>query len=420
MPLRAGLPPALRVITLITLGACAGRPPANSNLAQDPPQVERLDPDSFHLSDLGRAIGGRRIVLLGENGHGVSQFTSLKRGLVEYLHRELGFEMIAFESGFYECATVNDQLGNLTSTGAIRRCLSYAFEHAELHPLFDYIRATRGSSRPLLISGLDFQVQGNDSRSRPHLFRDGILSSDPALAQRLAALDSALLNRTAAGADSLALWLRSEGRAAKAAYDSAAALTSGSLHWALSGASALLDRLLVRSEAETDGGSTPARFYQARDDWMARTVAWLADSTAGKRKVIVWLHNDHARYGSWDSPGGPVVAAGALLAKAYPDEVYSIGFFMGRGEVANNSRQVRSMIAVPAGGLEQLLAGPAYPVAYTLLSSGAGDSSPWWGQMQLAYLRNGLAIDSMVPSREFDALIYVDSVTPPNYQLPSP
>jgi erythromycin esterase-like protein len=64
----------------------------------------------------------------------------------------------------------------------------------------------------------------------------------------------------------------------------------------------LLDRLTVRAEAEAAGSSQrPAEYYELRDEWMARAVAALADSIDRRRKVVVWLHNDHARYANLDA-----------------------------------------------------------------------------------------------------------------------
>src|SRR5829696_2906880 len=55
------------------------------------------------LKPLGDAIGNKRIVLIGENGHGVAQFSMARAQIVRYLHERMGFDVVAFESGFHEC-----------------------------------------------------------------------------------------------------------------------------------------------------------------------------------------------------------------------------------------------------------------------------------------------------------------------------
>ena len=83
-------------------------------------QPVAFDSDSLYdqLEPLGRAIGDSRIVLLGENGHGVGEFTEAKVKLVEWLYREHNFDVVAFESGFFECGHVWNRIDTLSSEEA--------------------------------------------------------------------------------------------------------------------------------------------------------------------------------------------------------------------------------------------------------------------------------------------------------------
>ncbi|HJR36514.1 MAG TPA: erythromycin esterase family protein [Gemmatimonadales bacterium] len=373
--------------------------------------------DYSDLEPLGRAIGNRRIVLLGENGHGVAEFTMLKSRLIRYLHQRKGFDLVVFESGFYECHRAGDSLLSRSARDAFRGCLSYVFEHAELLPLFEYFRSHRESAVALGFAGMDLQTQGADSRTRPEFLRSGLRSSDPGLGGRLATADSTLLERTSAGTDSLRAWVRTQGRQARALYDSAAPLGGGALRWTIQSASALLDRLLTR-ESSGSAGAAPARFYALRDSWMARTVSWLADSLGRSRKVIAWLHNDHARYTELVSPGGPVEAAGGLLRRSHPESVYSLGFFMGGGSVADNSRRVRGVATPPEESIETELGKSGLPAGYLLITGSGMTPGRVWANGIRRYLRAGLTVDSLVPAEEFDGLVYVRTVRAPSYRLP--
>jgi hypothetical protein len=55
------------------------------------------------LKFLDDRLSGVRLVQLGESGHGVREFSQAKIRLIKYLHEHLGFDVIAFESGLYEC-----------------------------------------------------------------------------------------------------------------------------------------------------------------------------------------------------------------------------------------------------------------------------------------------------------------------------
>lgn len=358
------------------------------------------------LAALGRAIGDRRIVLLGENGHGVAEFTSVKAGLIRYLHRSLGFRILALESGYYECSSVGEMLLSHSPASAARGCLGFAFEHEQIVPLFQYLRDSSLSPTGLRLAGIDLQIQANDSRLRTERLREALRREAPELADSIARLDSTLLSRLSGNPDSLRAWVRAAGASVQQAYRRGAARTRGSLHWTLRTTEALIGRMLVRDTASSNSQEA----WQRRDDWMMETVLWLADSGPARTKIVVSLHNDHARYGNWVAPAGRVRAAGGLLRGRMPGTVFSIGFFMGSGEVATNSRQIRPMV-VPAGELEARLA--------TLVASPSGalvltrEEARW--RRPMSYLRNGLAPDTLVPGDEFDALVYVAQVTPPAY-----
>ena len=151
--------------------------------------AERTDGE---LDALGKALADVQIVLLGENGHGVKEFTESKVKLIEWLHREHGFELVVFESGLFECDRAWRHLARMEAADALKACLRYPFEHAELLPLFELMQAKRGSAEPLAVSGMDFQSQGFDSELRPVETFERLHDADSALARRLARTDSGL------------------------------------------------------------------------------------------------------------------------------------------------------------------------------------------------------------------------------------
>jgi erythromycin esterase-like protein len=62
------------------------------------------DPDDFaDLEPLRETLGRARIVVLGEGSHGEGTTFAVKTRLVRFLHQRLGYDVLAFESGFYDC-----------------------------------------------------------------------------------------------------------------------------------------------------------------------------------------------------------------------------------------------------------------------------------------------------------------------------
>lgn len=394
---------------------------AASSGSQD---VLAVDLDSEHLYEqlepLGRAIGDSRIVLLGENGHGVGEFSEVKVKLVEWLHAEHGFEVVAFESGFFECGHVWRRLETLEPVDALLQCLRYPFQHAELIPLFDYAKAERLGKRPLEIAGMDIQAQGFDSEIRPPVVHDFLAPVDAALARDVAAADTALFlpARSGGRGDDVYAWAAENEDALRASYASAAAATDGWERWIFRLAEGWLDRLAVRGRSTAEGGpERPARYYELRDEWMARAVSALADSIDGRRKVIVWLHNDHARYGDFSMSAESHRSQGGYLHDQYGPDVFSIGLFMGAGRVADNGRNEREVAVPEPGGIEEFLARPGARASYLVLRDNPDPTVREWARAPRSYLRMGLEPLSLVPAEEFDALLYVQEVAPPDYDL---
>ena len=379
--------------------------------------AERAD---GQLDALGKALADAQIVLLGENGHGVKEFTERKVKLIEWLHREHDFDLVVFESGLFECDRAWRHLAQNESADALKACLRYPFEHAELLPLFELMQAKRGSEEPLAFSGMDFQAQGFDSELRPVDTFERLRDADSALARRLARADSSLYLVTQHGGlgDSVYQFAYRNAERLKADYRRAAELTSGPASLAFRLSVGWIDRLAIRGEAEARGGDRlPARYFELRDEWMARAVSALADSMDARRKVVVWLHNDHARYGRFPATTSDSIrSTGGYLQDWYGKRVFSVGFFMRRGSVADNARRPRQMAPIPSDGLEAYLS--RRPVTYLVLRSNRNPEITRWANAEQPYLRMGLDTLSLTPAREFDALIFVDSVSVPTYQIP--
>jgi erythromycin esterase len=70
--------------------------------------VQTFEGDTFaDLQFFKTVLKDRRIVQLGESGHGVAEFNHAKVRLIKFLHQQMGFDVMAFESGLYECYNAN-------------------------------------------------------------------------------------------------------------------------------------------------------------------------------------------------------------------------------------------------------------------------------------------------------------------------
>src|SRR5687767_14299398 len=67
------------------------------------PAVQPPEDDFADLQFLKEVIGDRRIVQIGESHHSVAEYGTVKTRLIKFLHQQMGFDVLAFESSIYEC-----------------------------------------------------------------------------------------------------------------------------------------------------------------------------------------------------------------------------------------------------------------------------------------------------------------------------
>lgn len=116
-----------------------------------------------NLSFLKEELKERDIILLGEPSHN-SKFYPSKIQLVKYLHEELGYNVLAFESGLFEMYLVNEELKKSTATEVVHKGLFPIWANdAEFSALLVYLDEQTKLGNPLQLAGFDCQHSGNYS-----------------------------------------------------------------------------------------------------------------------------------------------------------------------------------------------------------------------------------------------------------------
>lgn len=112
----------------------------NAN-AYRPTSVDPINTNFEDLQFLKNVIGDRRLVMLGEQTHGDGTTFYAKTRLIKFLHEEMGFDILAFESGIYDCHKSWLEMkagknGIQAAKNGISKVWSYT---TEVYPLFEYI-----------------------------------------------------------------------------------------------------------------------------------------------------------------------------------------------------------------------------------------------------------------------------------------
>ena len=111
--------------------------------------------DDSDLSFLKPLLQDKRIVLLGENGHGVKEHTEIKSRLIKYLYQELDFRVLVFESSLGACSFSSKQRVNSSKEQLVKQSLFKVWHTKEMVELFTWIKATESSESSMIISGFD-------------------------------------------------------------------------------------------------------------------------------------------------------------------------------------------------------------------------------------------------------------------------
>jgi erythromycin esterase len=134
--------------------------------------VRSIDPENEDFSDLvklKKVIGDAKVVLIGEPNHHVGSIYLARTRIIEFLHQEMGFDLLTFECGMYDVAKAWQEIKTKDARQAFRNSIFFGGRE-EYKPLINYLKHYSSSANPLELAGFDSQMNG--SYSRDSLFSD--------------------------------------------------------------------------------------------------------------------------------------------------------------------------------------------------------------------------------------------------------
>jgi erythromycin esterase len=342
--------------------------------------IDAEDADIADLEPLREVIRDRRIVMLGEATHGDGAAFAAKIRMIKFLHERMGFDVLAFESGFYDMRKAWSALRS--GEDPLKAVSSGLFvdwsASRQTQPLWSYIAEQSKTNHPLELSGFDMQFTG--SASRDHLLKDlgdylsraGLPPDAAGAASRVKdALALVLQDPNYIGKGSEFKKVKSEDQAAVLIAHHALGEALGSLppsdgpgmiergFWIqfLKSSAAFLEQSW-HIDVESLENTVLDWAINLRDRQMADNLLWLAKRAYPTRKLIVWAATSHIiRYRNFDmNLNDPKNLMGDWIDKAMGSEVYTVGFtaYRGRWGTVEMSTSMEVAPAVP-NSLEDLL-----------------------------------------------------------------
>lgn len=121
--------------------------------------IQASDEDFSDLQFLKEVLNEKRIVLLGEQSHGDGATFEAKVRLIKFLHQEMGFDMLSFESDLLDGYWAWQQVKDTNYKESLLRESIYSIwsESKEGEALIKYVHEQASTNKPLMVMGFDCQ-----------------------------------------------------------------------------------------------------------------------------------------------------------------------------------------------------------------------------------------------------------------------
>lgn len=416
-------------------------------LQQNAHEIKSLDSDDYNdLAFLKPLLKDKTVVSLGENFHRVAEFSSVKTRLIKYLHEELGFDVIAFESGMGDAAAVYENRDSLSAEAMMGASIFPIWHSQETLELFDYIKQQGKGDKPLYLAGYDMQFT---SAYLTQFIAGGIAQLDLDRGKDFAQFELQaitdfyeVLNKY--GMDSKDPAYRTEIQAVIDKYEpqyqevikfveehraelteKLAAIYPDQPHIC----DIFLKSLRDHVEFLKSGLDDVTDAYSSRDKLMVENLEWVMKTLYPGKKVILWAHNDHLAKntskirvkedGKWIYS---FTSMGELLHQKLQDKMYVIGLFMNQGaSVTISSYKPFTIQPATKGSLEQLVMQSGYSNTFIdFTRQKVKNNNNAWMFRHIYASEDGLTAEEVrpnvmrfIPNQQYDGVIVIDKVKAP-------
>jgi erythromycin esterase len=333
--------------------------------------IRTIDPADENFADLQglkQAIGKSRVVMLGEQSHGDGSTFKAKSRLVKFLHKEMGFDILAWESGLFDCREVDAGMkrGDDADKAWDNGIFGIWSLSKEALPALRYVSATQKTDRPITTVGFDSQFTSASAKDRFAPFIETFFDK----------ADAKLLTETHRKAikDAIA-WIKArddkpsadEPVEAMTQIKAILAVMDEKKETLLKAHDAtevgftkrILANLLAFIKQQSRAGDKSSESVNIRDRAMGESLLYLAREKYPDRKIIVWAATFHLLRNpetikSDTAERTTTYPMGDWVCSALEDEAYTVMFTAGEGRAGIAWMQDWDIGAPKDGSLEDL------------------------------------------------------------------
>lgn len=362
----------MRAATLLLLFCWGQDDPRVEWLRKNAVAVRSIDPadtDFKDLEPLRDMIGKARIVQLGEQTHGDGAAFLAKIRLIKFLHERMGFDVIAWESGLFDCRKAWEKFkaGDDPVKAAQTGIFGIWTQSEEVRPLFKYLAERAKTDKPLELCGFDcqFTARGSTDSLLPDLESAlGKVAPPPLDTEQMAALKWSVKMMIQPPLEEKLPSLRVPESVTKVLQAFRGAVNAPEFSKAVGEPEAefwkqMGESLTAQADVRWSFKTRTPEGTNVRDGQMARNLIWLAENKYPGRKIIVWAATFHLmrNASSIEAKGmsyEKTIPMGHLVSEKFGEDVFTLGFTAYEGRAANPWSPSFPLAKPPDGSLEHL------------------------------------------------------------------
>lgn len=375
------------------------------------------------FSFLKETLKGKRIVAIGESSHGFGDLQILKGKIVQYLHKELGYEVLMMEGGYGDTKISWTMVEHAEDGNQIRdNSLFPNFRSEELTPLFDYILEKSMSEYKLIYSGYDTQISGKalKFRIKHQINKVEIKNIQDSIQSGLESFPIMFHLR-----DSFEAFNYHKNKLF-AAIDLAKIVLDDNKEELIEKEFATEKDLEIeihaldylRQSVDYEFGEAFTVGLALRDSLMALNVIQQIKTEYPDKKIIIWGHNGHIEKTSGE--GDNIKWMGHFLAEEFGKDYYALGVYCKKGGVYTHwNRTNKPFDITQEGFIEKKLFDISQNGIFVNLPNYKPNNTEWFHNQIFGYEPEAGGNVSFIPSKRFDGVMLLPETDIPTFIIKS-
>lgn len=365
-----------------------------------------------NLKKLTQVIGSARIIALGEDTHGTSQFFNTKDQIVRFAAEKYKNVVFAMEANMPEAKRVNDYIttGKGDPKAALAGMYFWTWDTKEVLDMIKWMRKYNESGRGKIeFWGFDMQTP-NIAIENVERF---IHKYDPKFSDSLSFYYQDIPN-TYKTIFKLNYYdkLSKANQWYSASINVLNHLINNRTHYLKLVDNSQADWIIENARIVTQGAEIDIPGKKTRDEEMAFNAEWIVSHSPEDAKIILWAHNHHIS----KAPG----CMGSYLSEKYGKQMTNFGFafYSGKYTALGDTGLGSYTTANPEpGSIEWALHETGMKRMILDLRNVSDNPSSSWLNQTLEFREIGAramdyAFYPAVITKDFDVLIYFDKTTP--------